>query len=650
MVSNKVVLRSPPADAGGVLLIIMNQAASSSVSVREKQGVDMKTNIFDREDLAPEKILSRLRSLSDLPSSGFIAGGAVANTILTIIDKISYPINDIDIYYESSPGKFTSNMYRVVDPRLQLGLYNDFVYINEYSVTTHTFIESWRSGMLNNVFVDFGRWSRRNLSRLAKCSLILKGFDLNCCGAGLDLKSNTLIYTDDFVEFVETRQLKVSYPGTPAHTAVRLVKKQKDMNCYCNFDLEMEYLAYVLMLIDDPLTYKRSFSDTIYRDYQKYMTAMSKYFVVSEFSTLIQGNSSNPAHLLASGETMYTINPKRTQIRNELSRTRTLAELKIKWDLLNGYKNNQACKRILNHDGISRVFALINPDFIKDGNWDIKHLRRIDRFAERHGSLAYIFNKAKRLSLHDQLKAIQLIEYVAKREGQYVIGLIERARSIPHQITKEWIYSLVDQYKLKYGGQLKDREDLSRFKYAKYVEELITYDALHAEGKKMNHCVGGYVSAVKNNYSIIFHIEYEGESSTLEVYQETGMAGETILDISQHKAVKNSHPGDKCWMIADELISYLVSSKNARRHSDRIITLELDDWLECFCDVSPVGAIPTITVQNNTIELDDEQEAYCDHCRAIRSLRQNQSREAFLAMLINEDMEMNNEEVLSYEQ
>ncbi len=47
-----------------------------------------------------EKVLEKLSLIADLPNEGVLAGGAVANTILSLLDKREYPINDIDIFIE----------------------------------------------------------------------------------------------------------------------------------------------------------------------------------------------------------------------------------------------------------------------------------------------------------------------------------------------------------------------------------------------------------------------------------------------------------------------------------------------------------------------------------------------------------------------
>jgi hypothetical protein len=57
----------------------------------------MTDDLLKNDKLAKE-ILERLREYAELPKTGFLAGGAVANTILSLEWGGKYPINDIDIF------------------------------------------------------------------------------------------------------------------------------------------------------------------------------------------------------------------------------------------------------------------------------------------------------------------------------------------------------------------------------------------------------------------------------------------------------------------------------------------------------------------------------------------------------------------------
>ena len=47
--------------------------------------------------------------------------------------------------------------------------------------------------------------------------------------------------------FLKQKQLDITAIYTPAHTAIRLFKKIKDLSCYCNVDKCMELLSQPLI-------------------------------------------------------------------------------------------------------------------------------------------------------------------------------------------------------------------------------------------------------------------------------------------------------------------------------------------------------------------------------------------------------------------
>ena len=177
------------------------------------------------------KILTELSELCAIPDNGFLAGGAVANTLLSMKYGKPYPINDLDIFIETEddpdPFDILPESHRGRTPtRTQTLVIQSGYYEGELGYdhgSNYRILEVDRDGLLN--WITISRVINRD--NIRNYRYILNGFDFNCCQVGIDLKTNELYYTDEFEEFLNTKQLDVTAIYTPAHTAIRLFKKKK---------------------------------------------------------------------------------------------------------------------------------------------------------------------------------------------------------------------------------------------------------------------------------------------------------------------------------------------------------------------------------------------------------------------------------------
>jgi hypothetical protein len=325
----------------------------------EKENV-MKKNILKEKDLAA-LILNRLSEHAEIPSKGFLAGGAVANTILTLEYGGDYPINDMDIFQVTrfAPLEHGKMPHRHVAKTLfytgyfGVGCYND-------PERGYTVLETKRDGLVNTINVQL----TKGFGSKEDYEMILKGFALNCCQAGIDLESKEFICAPTFASFLETMQLKVHYPWTPFHTAIRLPKKQKELKCYCNYPTETKYLSQIpLVLLPrdreeeyPPFEFARYFGEKSYHDYLLHKEEIDKYFEVIDHNKR-----------LADGSTvcLHTMIPRDLEIVEELKECLSLISLKQTWDLLQGRKGDvEKNRRALSRDGWApKTFLMVNPDY-----------------------------------------------------------------------------------------------------------------------------------------------------------------------------------------------------------------------------------------------------------------------------------------------
>jgi hypothetical protein len=525
-------------------------------------------NILHTEGLGRE-ILGKLAKFSELPKTGFIAGGAVANTILSMEWGGDYPVNDLDIFrIESTDEPDGALLSRKMPHRclgmnvvcsLDLGMIMIDLYQRYYTVS-NTEVK----GMLNFIGVQL----KNSPKRMDDYRLIMEGFDLNCCQVGIDLESAELIYTPNFEAFLKTMQLQVSHPCTPFHTAIRIPKKKKELQCYCNYETQYRYLSQIPLILSPQnqgngarkqipsRKYAMYFGEKCYRIYEQYREDLDRYFEVI------------PAGQTASGGLRYTMVPRNSEIIEELKDCHSVAFIKRMWEMLQ-HKKSVRDKNIRTWklDGFfSRRFLMANPNYAQC-DWHEKHLQQIEEFLDQHRYMAVVFDYLK-LNIQKQVRAMRTIKRMADKEGLYVIGLIESAiwdyrRGDPSKlppdnaITEGWIKSLIDNYLENNSGLLKEPEDLTDFECGQYFSELITAKDLMSEGARMHHCVGGYAESVKRGESAIFHIEAAGEPSTIEISKDTTNGTANHLFIRQHKGIWNKEPSPFHKRRARDLVNYL---------------------------------------------------------------------------------------------
>ena len=120
-------------------------------------------------------VLDRLSKLQKLPNSGFLSGGAVANTILSIIDGKEYPINDLDVFIvEDSMGDcVTTTPLRTDDEIVFQDRYENII-TNPDLQNSYRIKSTSLDGLINYVYVHF----RNPISNESDYRRILKSFDI----------------------------------------------------------------------------------------------------------------------------------------------------------------------------------------------------------------------------------------------------------------------------------------------------------------------------------------------------------------------------------------------------------------------------------------------------------------------------------------
>lgn len=230
-----------------------------------------------------EEIILKAINLLDekykLPKEGFLAGGALANTINKLIFGGKVVINDIDIYkkhYCSSQDFHDNELKNSFFIKKKFEPCTDMNNINynhmSRKINKSDYMELHRitnDGIFNNI---------EYFSNNTDYNFLLETFDINACCVGYDLENKKAYWTKDFEYYCKYKQLQVSLPNSPSHTAIRLLKKKEELNAFLD---EKELQLLVDIQNNDIIGSKRYwFAEKYFHFYEKYKNTLSKYFTI----------------------------------------------------------------------------------------------------------------------------------------------------------------------------------------------------------------------------------------------------------------------------------------------------------------------------------------------------------------------------------
>ena len=196
--------------------------------------------------------ISRIKENWGLPEGGFIAGGSIANIAWELVSGKKAVINDIDVFLfdgiiDSIDPSNNKLLFKYQEKETKF--WEDYSGMRYSSITKdfYTIEGSEHEGMFNKV---------KYKSNKLDTDIILRSFDINSTKVGYSIEEDKCYWTPEFEEFLKTGELKVCNVMTPSHTAIRIVKKQKELNCKLDH-FEIDLLKHVIEhRFSDVLRYK----------------------------------------------------------------------------------------------------------------------------------------------------------------------------------------------------------------------------------------------------------------------------------------------------------------------------------------------------------------------------------------------------------
>jgi len=590
------------------------------------------------------KILTELSKVSLIPDKGFLAGGAVANTLLSMKYGNAYPINDLDIFIETEEvnDPFEPEFKSRTPTRSQELIILSGYYEGELSYdhgSNYRILEVDRDELLN--WITISRVSDRD--NIRNYSYILNGFDFNCCQVGIDLKTNELYYTEDFEHFLNTRQLDVTAIYTPAHTAIRLFKKKKELDCYCDVEKCMELLSQPLIRETRVRLNSRDFGTYFshkyrdmfiehYKDIKPYFKKVrffedkkEMWHLINDTFTKVSLNSDHvtnwlipqntiPKEMLEKWESyndiMWTLVPNKyntpnVKIKEILSSVEyNPLTFMSSYKLVNGKIKNKLldkCEIVLGEGKYTKLLTLINPYYC-DCDFSLTHIYDIEDFVKKYPQLPNIIIKFK-INLQESLKLIKVINKVISFEGEWVeVKMMEILNkwNVSIKPTYENISNALKTYKSEMSKPLVDEiKILSQIKLPKgvSVKELVSELDIHWAGNKLKNCLNNpgqmYIEKIKNDGVKVIIISSTHSTSALELHtkSEEIMYVEKQL-LSTCNTTSSSYHRILADIIKAELNSDLLKSQYEKR-------------LNLYKDVSLLNRGMLISTEDKKVNSDD---------------------------------------------
>ncbi len=494
------------------------------------------------------------RSLADhsgthLPKDGFLAGGAVAALLCKRAWGGDYPVNDLDVFHNRLEvySDFARTPFRAASLEMEPDAYR-----NCFNLRTQGYrvLSSTREGMFNHVDVE--ATSRHQFNRL-----ILGGFDLNCCQAGFDLDTGTILMTKAFSTFLKTGQLLVTNLATPYHTTIRLARKQQEYGCYCDLKTEVSLLASAGDLLvkahgDNRMNRHHAGGfgakyRTMYQQYQKALKPVCSLAPVSgsryelyklDFNI---GTVTDSLLALFNGKKDCLNSQSLAQAFDLLCRPHTPAI------------TNNRFKESAEIGDVGFTNCLAQDGYLSCPMPSRQGVRRLEMFLKRHSRIKQLFDSYQ-MNQYEQVQACDLIQNKEKQHSWLFTGLMESSVE-PLRRYADSIEQFIRMVERKYleilpTGDLVHPVDLSGFYLKEMVCELTSCDRLILEGKVMHHCVGGYSPELRRhngNYRI-FHIDDGASCSTVALRNGR---------IVEHKGVCNADPTPGHQMVAQKLAAFI---------------------------------------------------------------------------------------------
>jgi hypothetical protein len=489
-----------------------------------------------------EKILSKMYQkigvdVVKIPKHGFLCGQSVCSAILEIyFNGRNTPIyNDYDIFVETNNES---------TPMYSHSVNSDYGVMQGYSIIDTTYV-----GKLNIIEYMNSSVYDNPLSIYQLIEL----FDINCVQVGIDLSTRTLHYTQEFMDFCISNELKViNFSRTPTLTLLRLLNKRSKLRAYSNIMPPIEYIT-------DHLNSSRDCRrDSIISDQKriKYVDEIRYLYQINQFTLreLIPGDKysyDDNSRLITFNKSTVNVYKMYILIPNKVLNAKYDIFIKntnpiyLRYHKANNTRIYRALTALVSCIPTSYNKPYPHPDAFTDNNIAKIYLNStIADLDPKSKKLRFIY---KLIVSHNELLA------AFKHPGLFNnLNEIHAHFSILNRISNnfdsETIYSLTEMFKYRgmgfdYINQMfestinnqKDnvyttrkleglKIDLPNVK----IKELISEFDIKQEGNIMRNCIGGYGTRLKEGKLLLLSIEIFDTRYNIEISLRKPLCGDSL--------------------------------------------------------------------------------------------------------------------------
>ena len=582
--------------------------------------IEMTNNVLEKESLVND-ILTELSKYETIPSNGFLAGGAVANTILKMVWGGNYPINDLDIFIEDKHYESTNANTPVRSDSLHIEGDGYMVTKMGYDAyTSYQIHKVEREGFLNTIYIK-----KTYLADNPKTdySYVLSGFDFNCCQVGIDLSTNKILYTEEFKKFLTTKQLEVTAIYTPSHTAIRLFKKIDELDCYCDVEGCMELLSQPLIPESIIKMTRKSFGiyfGSKYKEmYMKYRSNIKEYFTISRFfdhkkhlwkirntptNTDLDTNEnvnwlaadySIPQQILEKwakfNEVIWTLTPKKYNKPNteifEILEKLSFNPLTFMsaYKLVGGNvskKQKAKAEIILKNGYFCKMISLINKEF-HNCDFDKTHIDYIEKNIDTERWLIFVIFKFK-MNVQETYVLIKDVNKLFNSDGEWVSPLLQKSllsRNILFKPTYDNMLDELNREKKKYATDIIKPTNFGdlNLPYNIKIKELTSELDLKWAGNKLKNCINNpgqnYKLKIKSGKTKIFVIITPNNMSAIEILLTKDEMTYSIIQILSYCNKETSEYHKTIGNLLVNRLNHLLFTQNYEKKLKSFADIEL---------------------------------------------------------------------------